>query len=264
MNWHRLTTYSWVDADTVLTNPYIPLEIFLPPEQFPHIHLLATADPHGLQNGVFLVKVHPWSVEILSAIIAYPTFRPDQKLQYRDQSALEKILKESKFRRNFAILPQRWFNAYQPEEDFSRTLPFQFLPGDLLIHFPGVPDRNVFMKKYLDLAERHLPDWEVPLKLSHYLNETRDFWAEQQMILAEQRAKAEKFAPQAHELLNTMPNQLKTHGDALDSGELERVEHDLKLLKDTLEDKPDDVDAIKDAYEKVQNVSQNHYRKICF
>lgn len=252
-----LTAYSWVDADTVVTNPNIPLEIFLPPEEFPHIHLLATADPHGPNNGIFFLKIHPWSVELLSAVIAYPTFRPDQALQYRDQSALEKILKEPKFHRNFAIVPQRWFNAYQAEEDFSRTLPFQFLPGDLLVHFPGVPDRDKHMKKYLVLAEQHSPNWEIPLESSHYLNETRAFWAEQQRKLAEKRARAEHVSPQAHELLDNTQDQLKTLGGVLDSGELENLEHDMKLLKITLEDNPDDPEAIKLAVEKVQNVSSN-------
>jgi hypothetical protein len=239
----------------VITNPNIPLEILLPPEQFPHLHLLVTADPHGLNNGIFFLKVHPWSVGLLSAVIAYPTFRSDQKLEYRDQSALEALVKDKKFRGNTAILPQRWFNAYQAERDGSRKLPFQFMPGDLLVHFPGVPDRDARMKHYLDRAEHHSPAWEIPLESTGYLNETKGFWAEQQRALAEQRSKAERFAAEAREGLSTTQDQLKLHGGMLDSGELERVEQHVTQLKDALEDNRDDLDAVKSAYENLQRVS---------
>lgn len=239
----------------MIINPNIPLEIFLPPEQFPHLHLLVTADPHGLNTGVFFLKVHPWSVELLSAVIAYPTFRSDQKLEYRDQSAFEALVEDKKFRRNLAVLPQRWFNAYQVERDGSRTLPFQFMPGDLLVHFPGVPDRDARMKHYLDRAEHQSSTWEIPLESTKYLNETKGFWAEQQRALAEQRSKAERFAAEAREGLTTTQDQLKVHGGVLDSGELERVEQHVMQLKNVLEDNRDDLEAVKSAYENLQRVS---------
>ena len=53
-----LTTDSWVDADTVITNPNIPLEVFLPPEEFPHLHLLATADPRKYYWSFFSLPMH--------------------------------------------------------------------------------------------------------------------------------------------------------------------------------------------------------------
>jgi len=246
---------SWVDADTVITNPNIPLDIFLPPEQFPHLHLLVTADPHGLNNGIFFLKVHPWSVGLLSAVIAYPTFRSNQKLEWRDQSALEALVKDKKFRGNFAILPQRWFNSYQAERDGSRKLPFQFMAGDLLVHFPGVPDRDARMKHYLDRAEHHPTAWEVPLESTEYLNETKGFWAEQQRALAEHRSKAERFAAEARAGLTTTQDQLKLHVGMLDSGELERVEQHVTQLKDALEDNRDDLETVMSAYENLQRVS---------
>jgi len=239
----------------VVTNPNIPLDIFLPPEEFPHLHLLVTADPHGLNNGIFFLKVHPWSVALLSAVIAYPIFRPDQKLKYRDQSALEALVKDRKFGRNSAILPQRWFNAYQAERDGSRTLPFQFMPGDLLVHFPGVPDRGASMKHYIDLAEHHSPAWEISLESTNYLNETKEFWAEQQRALTKRRRKAERFAAEAREGLTTTQDQLKLHGGTLDSGELEQVEQHVRQLQDALEDNRDDLEAVKSAYENLQKVS---------
>ena len=54
-----------VDADTVVINPKILLEIFPPPKSFPCLHLLVTADSHGLNDGIFFIKVHFWSIELL-------------------------------------------------------------------------------------------------------------------------------------------------------------------------------------------------------
>ena len=252
-----MTIRSWVDADTVVTNPKLPLDIFLPPDEFPHLHLLTTADPNGLNNGVFFLKVHSWSVELLSSVIAYRAFRPDEELRFRDQSALQVMLKERQFRRNFVIVPQRWFNSYQAEHDGSRTLPFQILPGDLLVHFPGVPNRGSRMRVWLERAEKHLPEWELELEHTNYPNETKTFWAEQLDVLAKERSEAQSFAEQASELLARTQQQLTTHSKAIDSGELEQVEKHVKQLKTSLDEYSDDPEAIRDALQNLQKVSQN-------
>ncbi|KAL8829324.1 MAG: hypothetical protein Q9191_002078 [Dirinaria sp. TL-2023a] len=248
----RLKWLLWVDADTVVTNPKLPLDIFLPPDEFPHLHLLTTADPNGLNNGIFFLKVHPWSVELLSSVIAYRIFRPDEELRFRDQSALQVLLKEKRFRRNFVIVPQRWFNAYQPEHDGSRTLPFQILPGDLLVHFAGVPNRGPRMRVWLDRAEKHLPEWELELEYTNHLNETKIFWADQLDVLAKERSEAQSFMEPASELLARTKQQLSTHSRAIDSGELEQVEKHVKQLMTSLDEYSDDPETIKDAYQNLR------------
>lgn len=250
-----LTMPSWVDADTVITNPKIPLEIFLPPEEFPHLHLLVTADPHGLNNGIFFIKVHSWSVQLLSAVIAYPTFRPGADLKYRDQTALEEILKERAFKENFAILPQRWINAYQAERDWSRKHRFQVLPGDLLVHFPGVPQRDERMRFYLDMAERHWPKWEMDLDSTTYPTEIKEYWIEQQGILAKGRTLAQQTASEVREFYRKCQNELTEYRDRLDSAELEAIEKDMKAMGDALEDDRDNRDIVKEATDRLQRVS---------
>ena len=249
-----LTHLSWVDADTVVTNPKIPLEIFLPPEEFPDLHLLVTADPHGINNGIFFLKVHPWTVELLSAIIAYPTFRPDENLEYRDQSALEQVLKEKLFKNNFAILPQRWINAYQAERDGSRTLPFQITAGDLLVHFPGVPERDERMRYYLDIAERHWPKWEKSLDNTTYPEEIRTYWIEQQGIQAKQRKEAQRVAKTAREYLGKAQEEVKKHQGVIDSGQLEVIDHSMTGMKDALEDDRDNLDIVKEVLDRLKKV----------
>ena len=87
--------YSWFDGDVVILNSNIPLEIFLPAEsKFAHVNMLATNDRHGLNNGVYLIRVSEWALRLLSANYAFKTFRPEYKLKYNDQSAMEALLQE--------------------------------------------------------------------------------------------------------------------------------------------------------------------------
>jgi len=89
-NGHR-----WIDADIVVMNPKIPLDIFIPPApEFSYVNMLATNDRHGLNNGCFLIRINPWAVKLLSAVIAFHTFKPKVKLQYSEQSALEEMIED--------------------------------------------------------------------------------------------------------------------------------------------------------------------------
>ena len=234
--------------------PTMSTEIFLPPEEFPHLHLLVTADPHGINNGIFFIKVHSWSVQLLCAVIAYMTFRPDAELIYRDQSALEEILKENAFRRNFAILPQRWINAYQDERDGSRTLPFQILPGDFLVHFPGVPGRDASMRFYLDIADRHWPKWEIDLEATTYPQEINEYWIEEQGKLAKERTLAQEAAREAREYLKKCQDELTEYQARLGNDEREAIEKSIRVMGDALEDDRDDIEVVKDAQERLKEV----------
>jgi hypothetical protein len=93
---------SWNDADVVLMNPQISLDIFIPPSpEFDYVNLLETHDRHGLNNGVFLIKINDWSVKLLTAVLAFHHFRPVVELKYSEQSALDEMLKD--VGRNFLI-----------------------------------------------------------------------------------------------------------------------------------------------------------------
>jgi len=76
-------------------NPQISLDLFIPPSpEFSYVNLLATNDRHGLNNGCFLIRVNAWAVKLLTATIAFHTFRPEVKLQYSEQSALEEMIED--------------------------------------------------------------------------------------------------------------------------------------------------------------------------
>ena len=226
-------------------NPNVPLDIFIPPPAFPHIHLLVTADPHGLNNGVFFIKVHPWSVELIAAVVAFPYYRPETELQYRDQSALLEVLKEKHFKNNFLYLPQRWINAYQQALDPTEAIhPFQLQRGDLLVHFPGVPDRDERMRFYLDKAERHLPEWELNLIHTSYPTDIKEFWAKQRVALEAQRAELRTAIEDAETTRKTTEADIMTFRGELGKQEAERIDAQLETMKQVLSGHSDDLDAL--------------------
>ena len=140
----RLEWVFWVDGDTIILNPYVPIEALLPPEDDPEwddVHLLVSYDWNGLNNGVFPVRVNIWSVELFSAILSFRFYRPEQQLQFRDQSAMDFLIQDEHFAPNVIRTPQRWFNAYQGEHNETLET-FQVRTGDLLVHFAGVGNQD--------------------------------------------------------------------------------------------------------------------------
>ncbi|RJE20397.1 hypothetical protein PHISCL_07268 [Aspergillus sclerotialis] len=180
----RLQWLFWFDSDTVIMNPNMPLETFLPPSHFPDIRLLLSKDWNGMNNGVFFLRVHPWSVELLTAAISYPVLHPDVDLHWPDQSALMNILNENDyFSRSVEYCPLRWFNAYMRSTNGryrNLELPrsFQVHPGDLLVHFPGTRPENLntTLAPYIAIANAHEPEWELSLENTKYIQKTKDFW----------------------------------------------------------------------------------------
>ncbi|KAL3423529.1 galactosyl transferase gma12 mnn10 family protein [Phlyctema vagabunda] len=183
----ELTLSSWIDADIVVMNPEIPLDIFIPPTpEFDYVNVLATNDQHGLNNGCFLIRVSAWSVKLLSATIAFHIFRPEVELKYSEQSALEQMINE-KYWRNFVVLvPQFWFNAYSSNRTSTAARPQDFRPGALQIHFAGNRDgkRPERMETWMDIAEQAVSPYTCPLEQSGLLQDVHDFWHS----LSEERA----------------------------------------------------------------------------
>ena len=182
----RLKWLMWIDADVVLMNQEIPLEIFLPGDEWDDIHCLVTNDFHGLNNGVFFLRVHEWSVWLISAVLSTKVWQPKVKLRWGDQTALERQLATEQFIHQTRHVPQRWFNAFagdrgKPDPD-PWTAPTRFRPssvkeGDLLVHFPAHYDaRARRMNTWLDVAEKHAAPWEVPLDNTTYMEEIAQYW----------------------------------------------------------------------------------------
>ncbi|KAI9777141.1 MAG: hypothetical protein M1816_004910 [Peltula sp. TS41687] len=231
----RLKWLLWFDADTVIMNPQIPLEIFLPPaDNFDEIHLLVTNDSNGLNNGVFPIRVHPWSVELMSAIISFPILRPDTRIKFRDQSALEELIThEARFSKHTMHVPQRWFNAFQSGMMFNETIaPHEIRRGDLLVHFAGTTERETKMSNWMDLAEQHLPEWELDLKSTSYEGEIRTFWAAKQAEIDAARQHRLDVVDAATALISAVEAHLVAFGNQLaanQTGNITQHLHDLRL-----------------------------------
>ncbi|MCJ1289663.1 hypothetical protein MMC34_001196 [Xylographa carneopallida] len=194
----------WHDADTVLLNPLVPLTLFLPPASHPHVHLLLSADPHGLNNGVFVLCVHAWSIALLAAVLAHPTYRPEAPLPYRDQSALSLLLlngSAAAYGAHFLTVPQRWFNTYASELDDAWTHAFQVRRGDLLVHFAGCPkgQRDRVIGPWLERAERGAPEWVVDVGESSLKGEVERFWEEREAVLGRERREVREQARESME-----------------------------------------------------------------
>ena len=243
-------------------NPKISLDVFLPPAEFPHIHLLATEGEHGLNTGVFLIKVHPWSIELLSAIIAFPSYRSDVQLAESDQSAMSELLKETYFQENYLLIPRNWFNSYQVEhDDDDPNHPWQINLGDLLVHFPKGQHQDERMRKYINRAERHLLECEVDFENTTYPREIQSFWAGLHVEIMPEKDGTVVNPDEAEELLSTTKQQLEDHHDEMDNDDVKMVEEEMDALKKSLEDH-DDNEALLAASDKLREVCRTDHSSI--
>ncbi|KAI9761304.1 MAG: Xanthine phosphoribosyltransferase 1 [Chaenotheca gracillima] len=193
----RLKWIFWFDADVIITNPNVPLEVFLPPEKgFEHINILTTVDHKGLNDGVFFMRVCNWSAKLMASVVAVQFLRPEVKLKYAEQSAMEHLIdNEQIFHAPTLIVPQRWFNAYMgPRFTNGTVFPNRRIKGnsvkdgDVLVHFAGhgetKQERMLALLNALDdPVERE--KWEVPFEETGLRKEVRDFWAEQRRIMGD-------------------------------------------------------------------------------
>jgi hypothetical protein len=235
----RLDWLFWVDADTIILNPYVPIETFLPPggTEFDDVYLMYSNDWNGLNNGVFPIRVNQWAVKMFAAIVAYRHFNPNDPLIFRDQSAMNTLMQEPEFAKHIMQAPQRWFNAYQGEH--NETLqPFQVRRGDLLVHFAGVPAREERMQYWLKRAEQHLDDWEVPVKSTSYIQEARDFWNEQREIRKNRNIQVEEARERARKLLFTTDQNLNDYGDRLEDDQRLKIGMQRDDLRMVIEQEP--------------------------
>lgn len=168
--------FRWVDADLVILNPLVPLEIFLPPAwDFEHIHFVGNKDQNGLNTGTFFLHVHEWSVKFLAKSLTFPMYYPEIDLgNSMDQVAMARVLNESEFSNAALFQPRVWYNTYEWHHGFEGDR------GNLLVHFPGLQgDRWKHMSDWLDTVERNKEDWSVPLEQTIYVNQTREYWETQ-------------------------------------------------------------------------------------
>ena len=199
----------WVDADTIVLNPHIPAEVFLPPSgpKFSHISFVGTRDSGGLNSGVFFLRVSEWSVEMIVASMELQLCRPKFDLgRNKDQYAMALTFNKSTggpsgrgYKEGVAYVPRHWFNSYDHplgsgNRTGTRTYDFPGsklghsyggVVGDFIVHFPGLnTGRPELMMDWEDLVEsERAGEWAHPLEETNYPEMTESFWEQYKTAL---------------------------------------------------------------------------------
>lgn len=205
----RLEWLIWIDRDTLILDQCRPASSFLPSATSstafarwrrrnhqarnedsnkppPEVNLLATNDMNGLNNGIFLLRVSPWAVSLFTAILAYRHYNPTVKLKFTEQSAMELVLKDDRFKDQVQLVPQHWFNAYSnggpkdflernntKEEGLEET---HARRGDWLIHFAGNEHKDKALNEWADMLDGMDDVWETSRVQRDVSGEVRQFW----------------------------------------------------------------------------------------
>lgn len=215
----------WVDADSIILNNDIPVEVFLPPSDLKDIHLVATQDQNGLNTGIMFLHVHSWMISFLTETMGYPLYLPQIDLgRSADQEGMRRVLNKTTggpkgqgYADGVSYLPRPWINTY--EWDWA----YEGKWGDLLVHFPGLEERRwPHMAKWLDIVEMTPHEWNLPLEETGYLNKTTVYWsqirsAKESIKSAEKKLKSgEAVSGNTKEAVGALKNALREKSDNME------------------------------------------------
>ncbi|KAI1620274.1 hypothetical protein EDD37DRAFT_653871 [Exophiala viscosa] len=248
----RLEWLFWHDVDLVLVNAQIPLELFVPPPEFSHIHHIVASDLNGLNAGVFFLRVHPWSLRYLSAIISYQDFHPDKWLRYQEQTAMEWLVQEwEQWGRNTTHVPQRWFNAYHNYgTDDSVPAEWEWKngyhePGDMLVHLPGSGDsRPDLIREWMDRVQNEPKKWVLALADTSYEKNVTEFWRKD---AKKERELQDTYWRRWHLLIELGSHEDDLRREAVKKAEQEAEEQDLSD-----EMRQEKIKELKEKYKKLK------------
>lgn len=167
---------------------------FLPPDDFSQYHFLAAKDWNGLNAGVFFIRVHQWSVDFITEVMAEPLLKPNIEHLFLEQGDMARVLEKPKYRDNVVYQPRIWYNTYSKgtvdAEDPDVVL------GDMQVHFPGLANKQESMGYWLDMVEK-TEAWTVPLHETEYPGQVEEFWEllRKVRLIKADLAKAAKAAP---------------------------------------------------------------------
>lgn len=199
--------------------------------------MLVTTDANGLNNGVFFIRVCAWAIEVMSANVAYRTFNPTEVLTFQDQSALDNIFHMSKFRDQVVYCPQRWFNAYQSGFLNESIEANQVRRGDLVVHFAGVGNKIERMNYWCDIAEKHLPDWEVEIIHTSYSEEIDEFWSQKRGKDATEKQELRNARLSANTFIGEVERNMTLYREYLTRDEQARIDDGLKKVREHVDTK---------------------------
>ncbi|KAF1842752.1 glycosyltransferase family 34 protein [Cucurbitaria berberidis CBS 394.84] len=184
----RLEWVMWIDRDAIVLDSCRPLSAFVPPatKDYETVNLIINNDGLGLNAGVFMFRVNEWSISLFNTILAYRYFRPDEELVLAEQTAMEKIINEEKWKDGVARVPWYWFNAYPDEnesvEKYRDGLEpedlewFRARKGDFIVHFAGDDGRSGRMPEWLNMLGEVGNVWEKGETKRDITVEIQKYW----------------------------------------------------------------------------------------
>ena len=157
----------------MVLNPSIPLDIFLPPNDFSNVHILGTKDQNGFNAGMFFIRAHKWSINLLASTMALDGTNTEVAAGFAEQTALYLMFNETIRHEHVLYQPRKWFNTYE----FSFA--YEGEPGNLFVHFVGLQeDRWGRMVKWLEILDSpEQEQWNIPLAQTKYPEDIEDFWS---------------------------------------------------------------------------------------
>jgi hypothetical protein len=165
----------------MILNPALSPCLFLPPKHLENVYALVTADHNGLNNGVFYLRVHPSSVDLLTKTIDYPLAHPEDDLGwFGEQAAMAKVITSIEAEHQdltnpsgIAWIPRTWINNFEWERGFEGE------PGSFMVHFAGLGEtRLAHMATWLDELQRNHAKWEIPVENTALNDAIPGFWRE--------------------------------------------------------------------------------------
>lgn len=179
----------WVDADSIVINPAVSPEAFLPPANLDKVWAVVTADGNGLNDGVFYLRVHHSSVDLLTETIDYNFAHPEEDLGWLgEQIAMGRVIekRETAARKagtptGIAWIPRLWFNSFQTDSGYEGG------PGHHIVHFAGLGDTRLgLMEQWLTELKADQAKWEVPFAETFYQQAIPKFWDDYAVSLSKE------------------------------------------------------------------------------
>jgi len=202
----RLEWIMWIDRDAILLDPCRPLSSFLPPNttEYADVNLITNNDAFGLNAGVFIFKVSDWATDLFNTILAFRYYRPNEELVLAEQTAMEKIIHEEKWKKSVVRVPWYWFNAYPDEEDSVKKYReglepenlewFRARKGDYVVHFAGDDGRSGRMPDWLNMLQEVGNVYEKKEQQRDVTKEIEKYWESWKSgSLSEQQISGEKW-----------------------------------------------------------------------
>lgn len=143
-------TVMWCDADALITNPQVKIELFAGA-------LAMSADVHGANTGVFIMRNAPIVRQLLFAICGEYGREHFGRHPWGEQAAFIHLTANAPYLNLVRWVPQRKLNAYpNAEKGWPDYVNGQWKPGDFIVQFAGMP-----LHRRIEMATRYAAQTEA-------------------------------------------------------------------------------------------------------